>query len=233
MGPLWNLFAIGAQSGILWWKNSSSGLSYSHVGNALFREGIGMLYRVVEIRLFQMSWKKSHCHNGVLILKVTLNKNTYYFLTIFKNPTAKILGGFNSSGPSSLGSSLPPGAPTAISSTISSTAAPSTVSSGLGGGLDDLFSLGPSMATGAVNNFYSPPKTEWLNSMKNMVRLLFFAAYVICKKNYSFGRVVFFQIKIASSFYSKINDSSRVRTTGFSAGSGFDSLVPIIFMTYP
>ena len=49
--------------------------------------------------------------------------------------------------------------------------------------------------------------------------LLFFAAYVICKKTYSFSRVVFFQTKIAISFYSKtnINDSSRVRTTRFSS----------------
>ena len=47
--------------------------------------------------------------------------------------------------------------------------------------------------------------------------LLFFAAYVICKKNYSFSRVVFFQTKIANSFDSKINDNSRLRTTRFSS----------------
>ena len=40
---------------------------------------------------------------------------------------------------------------------------------------------------------------------------------VICKKNYSFelGRASFFQSETANSFYSKINDSSRVRTTAF------------------
>ena len=67
--------------------------------------------------------------------------------------------------------------------------------------------------------------------------LLFFAAYVICTKNYSFSRVVFlfFQSKIADSFYSKINDSSRVRTTAFSS-SRFGvrlSVVPNIFTIYP
>ena len=68
--------------------------------------------------------------------------------------------------------------------------------------------------------------------------LLFFVVYVICKKNYySFSRVVFlfFQSKIAKSFYSKINDSSRVRTTAFSS-SRFGvrvSVVPNIFTIYP
>ena len=49
--------------------------------------------------------------------------------------------------------------------------------------------------------------------------LLFFAVYVIYKKNYSFSRVVFhfFQTKIANSFYSKINDSGRLWTTSFSS----------------
>ena len=68
--------------------------------------------------------------------------------------------------------------------------------------------------------------------------LLFFDAHVICKKKYSFSRVVFlfFQTKIANSLYSKINDSSRVRTTGFSS-SRFTwvrvFVVPNIFMIYP
>ena len=63
--------------------------------------------------------------------------------------------------------------------------------------------------------------------------LLFFAAYIICSKNYSFSRVVFyfFQSKIANSSSPKINDSSEVRTTGFSSTrSGFESRVPNIFM---
>ena len=74
---------------------------------------------------------------------------------------------------------------------------------------------------------------------------LFFAAYVICKKNYSFSTVysgvkflflIFFQCKTANSFYySKLNDSSRVRTTAFSS-SRFGirvSVVPNIFTIYP
>ena len=66
---------------------------------------------------------------------------------------------------------------------------------------------------------------------------LFFAAYVICKKNHSFSKVVFlfFQTKIANFFYSKINDSSRVRTTAFSSirfGVRV-SLEPNIFTIYP
>ena len=66
--------------------------------------------------------------------------------------------------------------------------------------------------------------------------LLFFAAYVICKKNYSFSRVVFLfsnQSKIANS--SKINDSRRVRTSAFSSSRiGVRvSVVPNIFTIYP
>ena len=64
---------------------------------------------------------------------------------------------------------------------------------------------------------------------------LFFAVYVIYKKNYSFSRVVFFQSKTANSFYSKLNDSSRVRTTTFSS-SRFGvrvSVMPNIFPIYP
>ena len=55
---------------------------------------------------------------------------------------------------------------------------------------------------------------------------------MICKKNHSFSRVVFlfFRSKIANS-YSEINDSSGVRTTGFSSSrSGFGSVVPNNFM---
>ena len=68
--------------------------------------------------------------------------------------------------------------------------------------------------------------------------LLFFAVYEIYQKNYSFSRVkflVFFQCKTANSFYSKINDSSRVRTTPFSSSrSGVRvSVVPNIFTNYP
>ena len=67
--------------------------------------------------------------------------------------------------------------------------------------------------------------------------LLFLAVYVIYKKIYSFSRVVFlfFQSKTANSLYSKINDSSRVRTTAFSS-SRFGvrvSIVPNIFTIYP
>ena len=60
--------------------------------------------------------------------------------------------------------------------------------------------------------------------------LLFFVACVLCKKNYSFSRVVFFRCKFTSFFYSKINDSSGPRTTGFSSSrSGFESLSCQIF----
>ena len=49
--------------------------------------------------------------------------------------------------------------------------------------------------------------------------LLLFAAYVICKKKSSFSRVffLFFSVQNCPFFYSKINDSSRVRTTQFSS----------------
>ena len=55
--------------------------------------------------------------------------------------------------------------------------------------------------------------------------LLFFAVYVIYKKNYSFSRVVFlfsffYQIKIANKHYSKINDT------------GFESLPCQIFLRF-
>ena len=53
---------------------------------------------------------------------------------------------------------------------------------------------------------------------------------------YSFSRVVFrffFQSKIANSFYSKINDSSEVKTTRFWSGrSGFESLPRQIFLWF-
>ena len=68
--------------------------------------------------------------------------------------------------------------------------------------------------------------------------LLFFAVYVIYKKNYSFSRVVFlffFQAKIANSFYSKINYSGRLGTTRFSS-SRFAVRVtapPKFFTIYP
>ena len=48
--------------------------------------------------------------------------------------------------------------------------------------------------------------------------LLFFAVYVIYKKNYSFSRVVFLFFiwrKLPTLFIQKVNDSSRVRTTAF------------------
>ena len=71
---------------------------------------------------------------------------------------------------------------------------------------------------------------------KNWPRyLLFFAVYVIYKKNYSFSRVVFFHTKIANSFSSKINDSGRLRTTRFSS-SKFGvrvSVVSNILTIYP
>ena len=68
---------------------------------------------------------------------------------------------------------------------------------------------------------------------------LFFAIYEIYKKNYSFSRVfflfLFYLTKIANSFYSKINDSGRCRTTRFSS-SGFGvrvSALPKFFTIYP
>ena len=66
----------------------------------------------------------------------------------------------------------------------------------------------------------------------------FFAAFVICKKNYSFSRVVFlfFSVQNCQLFFSKKNESSEVRTTRFwSDTSGFESLVPnvvIISLTF-
>ena len=70
-------------------------------------------------------------------------------------------------------------------------------------------------------------------------KLLFFAAYVICKKNHSFSTVgsnfVFFFSAKLPTLYSKINDSSIVRTTAFSS-SRFEvrvSVVPNIFTIYP
>ena len=73
--------------------------------------------------------------------------------------------------------------------------------------------------------------------MEQHLIVLFFAAYVICKKNYSFNRVVFlfFISPKLPTFYSKINDSSRVRTTAFSS-SRFGvrvSVVPNISTIYP
>ena len=53
------------------------------------------------------------------------------------------------------------------------------------------------------------------------------------RKNYSFSKVVFlFQSKIANSFYSKINDSSGVRTSSWSDRSGFQSLPCQIFLWF-
>ena len=70
----------------------------------------------------------------------------------------------------------------------------------------------------------------------NFLNLLFFDAYVICKKNYSFSRVVFFQTKMANSLYSKINESSRVRKTRFSSSRSrfgvWVTVVPNIFTIY-
>ena len=49
------------------------------------------------------------------------------------------------------------------------------------------------------------------------------------------GRSYFFQSKIANSFYSKMNDSSRARTTVFSSSriGARVSVVPNIFTIYP
>ena len=80
---------------------------------------------------------------------------------------------------------------------------------------------------------------DFYNKHRNVLTLgitdlLFFAAYVICKKNYSGSRVVFlfYQTKIASYFYSKINHSIRVRKTGFSSSRFVVpvSVVPNIFI---
>ena len=70
------------------------------------------------------------------------------------------------------------------------------------------------------HNFLSPRTSLFFKLISNYCRFFslmwvsIFLAYVICKENYSFSRVVFlfFQSKIANSFYSKINDSSGVRT---------------------
>ena len=73
-----------------------------------------------------------------------------------------------------------------------------------------------------VEGFFSTFIQAWnFVIFANYISLLFFAAYVICKKEYSFSRVVFlfFQSKIANSFYLKINDSSGVRTTWFWSGT--------------
>ena len=50
---------------------------------------------------------------------------------------------------------------------------------------------------------------------------LFFAAYVICKKNYSFSRVMLllFQSEIANSFHSKINASRQQHSEAVGPGS--------------
>ena len=64
---------------------------------------------------------------------------------------------------------------------------------------------------------------------------IIFCRIWICKKNYSFSWVVFlfFQSKIVNSFYSKINDSIRVRTSGSEAvGAGFESLSFQIFLRF-
>ena len=68
--------------------------------------------------------------------------------------------------------------------------------------------------------------------------LLFFAAYVICRKNYSFSRVVFLfldQNCQLFSFKNKWQDNSKVRTTRFSS-IRFEvqvTIVPNIFTIYP
>ena len=79
----------------------------------------------------------------------------------------------------------------------------------------------------------------WVKKMHALIVLghvlLFFAVYVTYKKNYSFSRVVFlfFQTKIANSFYSKINDSGRFWTIRFWSGrSGFESLPCQIFLRF-
>ena len=69
--------------------------------------------------------------------------------------------------------------------------------------------------------------------------ILFFAAYVICKKKYSFSRVVFlfFQTKIANFFYSKKMEAVGLGQQGSQAvGSGslscqiFLRFIPNIFL---
>ena len=84
---------------------------------------------------------------------------------------------------------------------------------------------------------------QWFPMTSFRKDLLFFAVYKIYKKNYSFSTVYsgvkflfFYLTKTANSFYySKINDSSMVRTTAFSS-SRFGvrvSVVPNIFTIYP
>ena len=71
--------------------------------------------------------------------------------------------------------------------------------------------------------------------------LLFFAVYIIYKKNYSFSIVysgvkfLFFYLTKTANFYSKINDSSMVRTTAFSSSRLWVrvSVVLNIFTIYP
>ena len=65
-------------------------------------------------------------------------------------------------------------------------------------------------------------------------------AFIFCRicKNYSFSRVVFlffYQTKIPNSFYWKINDSSRLRTTRFSSSRFVVrvTVVPNILTIYP
>ena len=74
-------------------------------------------------------------------------------------------GGFGGSttGPASLGSSgIAP-----LGMGMGSSTTPAPAASG-GSGLDDLFSLGTSVAPAGFN-FYSPPKQEWLDAAKNKV----------------------------------------------------------------
>ena len=81
------------------------------------------------------------------------------------------------------------------------------------------------------------PKSGIFRWLPKRYFIFFSAAYVICKKNCSFSTVysgvkfIFFQWKTANSFYSKINDNSRVRTTAFSSKTfGVRvSVVPNIF----
>ena len=64
--------------------------------------------------------------------------------------------------------------------------------------------------------------------------LLFFAAYVICKKNYSFSRVVllFFQTKIVNSFHSKMTAVGLGQQGSEAVGSGLESLACKIFLRF-
>ena len=65
-----------------------------------------------------------------------------------------------------------------------------------------------------------------LNSLKLMCQiLLFFAAYLICKKNYSFSRVVFFSDQNCPLFIQKEMTAVGLGQQGSQAvGSGFESL---------